>query len=92
MPTNPQDIQKIQDTIKQHPELIDDPKLRDMLKDFEKAQKDGALDKDLPKPTQEDLAKWLKAAKIVWSKPSASKCSWMGTSTWRSGRYFRWPP
>jgi hypothetical protein len=55
----PEQIQQIQETIKKHPELLDDPKLREMLKQFEQHKQDADLD-SLPEQTKEDLAKWAK--------------------------------
>ena len=57
----PAEIENLKKTIQKNPELLDDPKLHEMLKDVEKLKKNGDL-KDLPQETRESMAKLFKDA------------------------------
>ena len=65
---NDDDIQSLKETLRKNPQLLDDPKLRDMLKSAEKFKQDGDLDK-LPTETKDSV---LKLAKDIIDKQKAA--------------------
>ncbi len=54
------DIKGLKETIRNNPQLLDDPKLHDMLKDMEKFKQGGADLHDLPQETKDGLAQLAK--------------------------------
>ncbi|HVS37064.1 MAG TPA: hypothetical protein VMS17_16000 [Gemmataceae bacterium] len=55
----PDEIAKLKETIRNNPQLLDDPKLREALKEVNDLKNKSAI-KDLPQKVQADMAQWAK--------------------------------
>jgi hypothetical protein len=54
----PEEVEKLQEAIKNNPKLLDDPTLRGLLKDADKFKQNGGA--DLSQDTKDGLARWAK--------------------------------
>ncbi len=55
----PEEIENLKKTIQQNPQLLDDPKMHDIVKDLEKFKQGGNL-ADVPKETRDGVANWAR--------------------------------